>query len=228
MEQNELIVLMPTRGIVLTEVQDALDQEIAANNLVPLIIRTHDMPLPVCRNYLVETAMKLPDWKYALLIDDDVILPKGGLKELINLKTDVAIMDYPMKSMGENKSFGTVVTDKDKSVAWAGLGAVLIKRDVFEKISSPWFINTQHRIRRDNQGRIGFFASQEQQGGEKLSAGEDTYFFLQVRKEKFKLKVAKKTAEHCYIEQLVSPVANSRYQSSHSIVKLSKIDSEFV
>lgn len=222
-----IIVVQPTRGIILTEMQDALDRELATNSQIPLIIRTHDMPIPLCRNFLVETALKLKEWTHILLIDDDVILPKGGLKELINLKTDVAVMDYPMKSLGADKSYGTVVTDKDKSVAWAGLGATLIKREVFEKISQPWFINTQHRIQRSNDGHIGFFASQEQ-GGIQLSAGEDTYFFLQVRKAGFKVKVTKKIAQHAYIESLVSPVANSRYQTSHKIVKRDKIEGEFI
>jgi len=225
--KTNIVVAMPTRGIILTEVQDALDRELSNNNQIPIIIRTHNMALPICRNFLIETALKL-DWTHILLLDDDVILPKGGLKELIKLKTDVAVMDYPMKSLGINKSYGTVVTDKDKSVAWAGIGAVLVKREVFEKISQPWFICTQHRIRRDNQGRIGLFASQEQVGGDKLSAGEDTYFYLQVRKAGFEVKVAKKIAKHCYIEQLVSPVANSRYQMTHKIVKRDKIDGEFI
>jgi hypothetical protein len=216
---------MPSRGIILTEVQDALDRELANNDQIPLILRTHDMPLPICRNYLIETALKL-DWTHILLMDDDVILPKGGLKELIKLKTDVAIMDYPMKSLGADKSYGTVVTDKDKSVAWAGLGACLIRREVFEKISQPWFVCTQYSIRRSNSGQIGFFAGQKD--SEQHSAGEDTYFFLQARKEGFKMKVAKKIAEHCYIEQMVSPVANGRYQSSHKIVKRDHIDGEFI
>jgi predicted peroxiredoxin len=120
------------------------------------------------------------------------------------------------------------VTDKDKSIVFAGLGAVLVKREVFEKISQPWFICTQHRIKRDNAGRLGFFASQEQEGGEKLSAGEDTYFYLQVRKEGFKIKSTKKIAKHCYIENTVSPVSNARYQSQHKIIKRDKIDSEFI
>jgi hypothetical protein len=226
MKQDELIILMPTRGILLTEVQDALDREVISNGLLPLTIRTHDMPLPICRNYLVETALKLPDWKYALLSDDDTILPKGALKELIKLKTDVAIMDYPMKSLGVDKSYGTVVTDKDKTVAWAGLGACLIKREVFEKIKQPWFVCTQYSIRRSNNGQIGFFSGQKD--GEQHSAGEDTYFFLQVRKEGFKMKVAKKIAEHCYLEQVVSPVANARYQTTHKIVKRDHIDCELV
>jgi hypothetical protein len=222
-----IIVVQPTRGILLTEMQDSLDRELAKNKQIPMIIRTHDMPLPICRNFLVETALKLKDWTHLLLLDDDVILPKGGLKELIDLNTDVAVMDYPMKNLGDDKSYGTVVTDKDKSIGWAGLGATLVKREVFEKIPQPWFVLTQHRIQRSNDGHIGFFASQEQ-GGQKISAGEDTYFFLQVRKAGFKVKVAKKIAQHCYIEQLISPVANSRYQSTHKIIKRDKIDSEFV
>lgn len=227
MKKPVIVVAMPTRGIILTEVEDALDRNIAECGQIPMVLRTHDMPLPLCRNFVIETALKLK-WTHILLLDDDVILPKGALKELIKLNTDVAVMDYPMKNLNDvDSSFGTVVTDKDGSVAWAGLGSVLIKREVFEKIDQPWFILTNHRIQRSNDGQIGFFASQRQVGPE-VSAGEDTYFYLQVRKAGFKVKVAKKTAKHCYIEQLVSPVANSRYQSTHKIVKRDKIKGEFV
>lgn len=227
MRSNELIVLCPTRGLILTETQGALERETAANHLIPLILRTHDQPLPVSRNFLVESALKLPDWTHALLLDDDVILPDGALKELINLNADVAVMNYPMHNKLEGKSVGTTVHDKDKSVAFAGLGAVLVKREVFEKIGSPWFVLTQYRINRSDDGQIGFYAGQAE-GNTSMSAGEDCYVYLQFRKHGFSIKETKKTATHCRVDRLVTNTHNSRYAQQHTITKSQKIERELI
>jgi len=223
----EIITLMPTRGVVLTEVQQALDNELCANRQIPVIIRSWDMPLPLSRNYLVESALKIKNWTHALLLDDDVILPDGGLKELIDMDCDVAIIDYPMHSKKNGKFVGTAVTDKDKSVAWAGLGATLVKREVFNKIPQPWFIFTNHSIKRTEDGYIGFYAGQPD-GQNRFSGGEDVHFFLQCRKYNFKIKLAKSVATHAHIESFVSPVQNMRYQLNHKIVKVDKIEGEII
>ena len=225
--KTNIITVMPTRGLILTEVQNALDAELASCRQIPMILRTYDLSLPVCRNYLIETALKLKNWTHILLLDDDVILPKGGLQELIKLNADISIMDYPIKTIVNGKQIGTVVYDKDKSVAWAGLGVVLIKRKVFEVLKQPWFVMTQYRTERAQNGKIGFFVGQSQEVIQ-LSGGEDTFFYLQARKEKFSVKVAKKIAQHAYIENMVSPVSNNRYQSQHKIVKRNKIEGRLV
>ena len=218
---------MPTRGVILTEVQQALDNELCSNKQIPVIIRSWDMPLPLSRNFLVESALKLDNWTHALLLDDDVILPSGGLHELIKLDCDVAVMDYPMHSKKNGKSVGTVVTDKDKSIAWAGLGSTLVKRDVFEKISQPWFVFTNHSIKRTEDGYIGFYAGQPD-GNNKFSGGEDVHFFLQCRKIGASIKQTKKIATHAHIESFISPVQNNRYQLKHKIVKMDKIEGEII
>jgi ribosomal protein S8E len=228
MKPDSLIVLMPTRGIIITETEDSLEHELVVNQLVPLILRTHDQPLPVSRNFLVESALKIEGWTHALLLDDDVILPKGGLKQLFALNTDVAIMDYPMQGKLEGKSVGTVVHDKDKSVAFAGLGAVLVKRAIFETIGSPWFVLTQYRINRSKDGQVGFYAGQPDGKPMTFSAGEDTYFYLQVRKHNFKIKETKKKAKHARIDQLVTNTHTTRYGRQHMITQSDTIERELL
>jgi hypothetical protein len=222
----KIVVTCPTRGIILTEVQMALDRELSANEQIPIVLYSYDIPLPISRNYLAETALKL-DWDAVLMLDDDVILPEGGLKELIDLNADIAVMDYPARMLQKGKMVSTVVLDKDKSVAWGGLGATLVKRSVLEKLPQPWFIFTNHKINRDKDGRIGFYAGQQQESNT-FSGGEDVHFFLQCRKEGFSIKKSKKIAKHCYLEHIVSPVANSRYQQQHKIVKRDKIEEQMV
>jgi hypothetical protein len=222
----KIIVAMPTRGLIITEVQMALDRELSANEQIPIVLYSYDIPLPISRNYLIESALKL-DWDSILLIDDDVILPEGGLKQLIDLDVDVAVMDYPARMLQGGLQVSTAVLDKDKSLAWAGLGSTLVKRKVFEKLAQPWFIFTNHKINRDKDGRIGFYAGQQQESNT-FSGGEDVHFFLQCRKEGFSMKVTKKIAKHCYLDHIVSPVANSRYQQQHKITKRDKIEESMV
>jgi len=221
-----IITLVPTRGLILTETQESVERELIMNHQVPTFLRSWDMPLPMSRNYLTEAALKL-EWTHALLLDDDVILPEGSLKKLIDLNTDIAIMDYPMHTMKNGKHVGTTVTDKDKSIAWSGLGSVLVKREVFEKMPQPWFVFTNYKISRDDSGNIGFFGGQED-GQNKFSGGEDVYFYLQARKLGFKMKQIKECSVHAHIEHFVSPVQNGRYQLSHKIIKRDKIEGEIL
>lgn len=212
----------------MTEVQDALDRELISNRQLPTVLRTHDLPLPVSRNYLVETALKVDEWKHALLLDDDVILPKGAIKQMLKLKADVAVMDYPMKGKQSGKWTGTIVRDKDKSIAYAGLGAVLVKREVFEKIPSPWFVLSQYKVNRGKKGEILFNVGQPDGIDMVYSAGEDTYFFLQCRKHDVVVKETVKTATHCSLDQVINNMHRIRYSRQHIINKYDKIEHESI
>lgn len=227
MMQHKLVTLIPTRGLIMTETLWALFGELAANMQSPVVIPTHDMPLPASRNYLVETALKDDWWTHALLLDDDVILPKGWLKEALKLNVDVAVADYPMQGKVNGQHCGTIVHDKDGSIAFAGLGAVLVKREVFEKMGHPWFVMTQYRIERSKDGHVGFYAGQAD-GAQQWSAGEDTYFFLQCRKHGFKVKETKKVATHARVDQMISNFHNGRYTKQHTITKNDKIERELL
>lgn len=225
--QASIIVLCPTRGVILTEVQEAVDKELIRNKQIPLFIRTHDLALPLSRNFLVESALKVEGWTHALLLDDDVVLPKGAIKEMLALKADIAIMDYPMHYLMDNKGVGTLVKDKDGTIAWGGLGSTLVKREVFEKMAQPWFVLTKYRINRIKDGTIGFYASQSD--GEMLfSGGEDVHFFLNARKLGFSIKATKHTAIHAHVEQYVTTTQNLRYQTSHRIAQRNKIERELL
>lgn len=221
----ELIVLTPTRGILVTEAQEALEHELINNQQYPMFLRTVDMPIPICRNYLVEKALKL-EWTHALLMDDDVVLPEGGLKAMIKLNTDIAVMDYPLHSLKDKKGCGTMVTNKRGDVLWAGLGATLVKREVFEKVPKPWFVNTNYKIARLKNGDVGFYPAQSDQN--KFSGGEDVYFFLQAKKLGFDIKHTEKTARHAHIKQMVTAIHNNRYQEQHQIVYRDKIETELI
>lgn len=221
---SKIITLQPTRGLLFTKAQQALEQELLANRQVPFILRTDNLPIPDCRNKLVETALTIKDWTHALLVDDDIIIPEGGLKAMLDKGTDIAFIDYPMHYTGDKwGAVGTATYDnwlpgqdwKDKPVAWAGLGCALAKREVFEKLDKPWFMKTSKTFARDDNGKITMSGDDARVSG---GGGEDTYFYMKAREKGFKIaNVYGMTAGHARIVRTVKAVEEGKYQTQHKI-----------
>lgn len=97
-------------------------------------------------------------------------LPRGILQELIESDADVAIADYPV-----HKNLPTVKRDMYGEFLSAGLGCVLIKPHVFEKLERPWF-------RTDTQ-YIGAELSPQpvRSKPEEVHGLQDTDFWVRVR-----------------------------------------------
>lgn len=228
LQPNAIVVTMPTRGVILTEAQNAIDRELISVQQLPTILRTHDLPLPLSRNFLVESALQIPDWEYMLMVDDDVIMAKGTLKDMLKLDADVVSTNYPAHGKHHGKAVATTLHNKDGSIVFAGLGCVLVKRKVLETIPQPWFVATEYRVAKDKNGEVGFYAGQKDGQGMNFSAGEDTYFFLQARKHGFTIKETKYMATHARVDMLVTNSHTTRYAQQHVISKHNKVDIEIL
>jgi hypothetical protein len=218
-----IIALMPTRGTIFTKAEVALEQEMLDNSQLPYILRTDNMPIPDCRNVLVENGLKTTATHF-LLMDDDVIMPVGGLKKLIEANTDIAFIDYPMHYEGERwGNMGTATYDEwlpgdstdGKPIAWAGLGCVLVKREVFEKLPKPWFKTLDKKMTRDENGKLDLQGTDVKIGA---GGGEDVYFFLEARKAGFEIKQVKGTCGHARFLRLVGAFNSDKYYTQHKII----------
>jgi hypothetical protein len=233
-----VLTVIPTRGLLYTDATAAMQRELDENNQPPSPIYSNGRPLPGARNELVENALKVEGWTHLLLLDDDVIMPEGSLKAMLDLEADIALVDYPHHLIGEkdgkDQQYGVAVYDDwkegddvtEKTLAWAGLGCVLVKREVFEKVKSPWFQSTNYQFQRDN-GKIMF--NPESKGTDSLEeikgSGEDTHFYLEARKEGLSIKVVPDmVAGHCRIEKMIMRMQDGRYQRSHTIRVNDRID----
>lgn len=225
----KIITLMPTRGLIFTKTQQALEEELLHNDQIPFILRTDNLPIPDCRNKLVENALQIPEWTHALLIDDDVIMPPRGLQYLIEVNTDIAVIDYPMHHTGEKwGDMGTATYDYwlpgqdwgDKPLAWGGLGCALVKREVFEKLSKPWFDDFGRTFDRDDDGKITLHSKKIDIGG----GGEDVYFMLKAKEAGFSIKQAKGVAGHARIVRTVGALTQGKYSKVHRIAVNSRIE----
>jgi len=234
---SKLLTVMPTRGILFTKAVEAWEREIADNGLTASVLRTDGVPLPDSRNLLVEAALELPDWRFLLFLDDDVVLPEGAVKAMTDTLTkgegiDVAVIDYPHHSTpfsGERLGVATYEDWKPgdpvegKRLAWAGLGCVMVKRRIFDRLEKPWFVNTAHRYARGTDGRLMMDGASRQAFG--ASSGEDVHFFFQCRKHGIKAAVIPgMVAGHCRIERFVYRLAGGKYSQSHGIEVNDRID----
>lgn len=219
----KIIALMPTRGTIFTKAEVALEQEMLENNQLPYILRTDNIPIPDCRNVLVKNALKT-DANYFLLVDDDVIMPKSGLKQLIEANSDIAFIDYPMHYEGDRwGNMGTATYDNwlpgdpidGKPIAWAGLGCTLVKREVFEKLEKPWFQNLDKKMTRDDKGKLDLEGTDIKIGA---GGGEDVYFFLEARKAGFEIKQVPGTCGHARFSRIVGAFKSDKYYTQHKIV----------
>lgn len=129
-------------------------------------VRAH--PTDRCRNLCVESLLR-SQHSHIFFIDSDVVPPVGCLEAMLAVNRPIVCGIYPLQLEGElctsvarkiapnEYGFYSEYPSKPFEADAAGMGCCLIKREVFYRISSPWF---QFVPREDGH-----------------QTGEDIYFF---------------------------------------------------
>lgn len=233
----KIAILTPTRGLVFSQMVVSVLREMSISNQYPAWFMTDNLPIPKCRNALVEDALAHKEkFSHFLMVDDDVIIPYCGLQAMIDKKSDISFIDYPLhQDKGRYAEMGTACYDncpegtkyskaKKKPVKWAGLGCVLVKREVFEKIGKPWFKPFHKQYIRDEKGKITWGKKAEID----MPTGEDCYFYIKARRNGFKIKQVKDmVAGHARINKIVAHLANEKYTTQHKIKINNKISQPY-
>lgn len=185
---------------------------------------TDNLPIPDCRNKLVEDALDSNlNFTHLLMVDDDVILPSGAVDAMFEMDKKIVLVDYPSHYMGANKNMGNVAyeSDKRKEILWGGLGCTLVKREVFDKLKRPYF-----RRGGDIFDVVGkdkkkvFYKKSEGNHG-----GEDYEFFKDCRNAGMIIhQVEGMVCGHAKVMKHVGVVQPDKYISCHDIKIEDKID----
>lgn len=134
---DKLAVVLPSRGLMFSETLEELLRELEGFNYE--IYWSHGKSLPDCFNTPTEEALKDPDVFAVLFCEDDMILPKGVLKEMFDKNYPVVALDYPFRSNGDS----TMWHDPEGWVFWSGTGFLLVAKSVLEKLKKPiWRTDT--------------------------------------------------------------------------------------
>lgn len=179
-------VVLPSRGLVHSRtLQDLLV------NCLPYECSwyfSHGNPIPLCHNICVEEALK-DHHDYLLLAEDDNQYPPGILKELLEADADVAVADYPVRKSHHS------VTYMHGDLQYAGLGCVLVKAEVFEKLEKPYFRTDTEYVMSDE----GLMPTPARMGNHGLSDVDWWQRVLQI--PYIDVKVIDMTAGHYWLEK---------------------------
>ena len=174
-----IAIILPTRGMVFTEVENAIEDARRFNNII--VYRSWNLPIPDAQNYLTEQALKDREVTDLWFIEEDTIPPDGALEKLKDANADIACIDYSVNQ------YGCVARDKKTNeILWCGFGCTLVKREVFEKLEKPWF-RTDKTLRLndwqwiDNSAKYG---------------GQDIWFGCKAREAGFKIQQVEGECKH--------------------------------
>jgi hypothetical protein len=126
----KIAVLCTSRGLIFADTIDSLIENLKGYNWE--FISVSGLPIPEAQNEAVKRALKGSS-DYFFWVEEDVVIPSGSLKEMIEMDKDVVCVDYPVAGGW------STIKRADGEIKHCGLGCTLMKRKVFEKIPKPWF-----------------------------------------------------------------------------------------
>lgn len=129
-----IAVCIPSRALIQSRTMESVLDNLEGHDY--RFCFAHGLPIPDCHNEVVETALKLkPD--YIWLLEDDQLIPEGHLDEMMRELEDAEaiVSDYPVGSGGTQHC----VQITNGQFVWAGLGCVLLRPSVFDKLDRPYF-----------------------------------------------------------------------------------------
>lgn len=134
--QNKLAVVLPSRGLMFSETLEELLVELEDFDYE--IFWAHGKSLPNCFNIPTEKALADPKVYAVLFVEDDMIIPKGILRQMFAMNYPVVALDYPFQQNGDS----TCLHDPQGMAFWTGTGFMLVAREILEQFEKPiWRTN---------------------------------------------------------------------------------------
>jgi len=195
---TSIVVATPSRGTIHSRTIEAVMANVRD---VPGFLGwtvTHDLPIPDCHETVTEQALA-SGAGLIWFVEEDVIPPPDALRESLRLVAegyDMVAVDYPVGAASDG--WGCLVRNAEGEILWCGLGATLIRREVFEKLPQPWFATDTRYIKR---GGGVWEPAPQVLPNEKRYGQQDIYFCMTLREAGFRIgQVPDMTASHAKVE----------------------------
>lgn len=164
-QSNKIAILVPTRDTIYSHFSYSLNQLIKFSTLLGLDVYTfYDSSTILLnqRNNLVKMALELQA-DYVLWLDSDMVFPSSTLTRLLSHKKDIIGCNYmrrslPLKTVTYTDirnwdSWVPLDTEQDLiEVDGTGMGCLLMKTEVFNRIEKPYFKFTYQTVSDDYLG----------------------------------------------------------------------------
>lgn len=128
-----IAVILPTRGMMFSQTAEELLENLEGFNYE--IYWSHGLPIPDCFNYAAQRALRNSKNTHFFFIEEDMILPKDTLKNLLKAKVPAICCDYPVTKEGK----ASVLRDPDGNVIYGGTGCLLVASLFLKKYKQPVF-----------------------------------------------------------------------------------------
>jgi hypothetical protein len=130
-ETTRIAVILPSRGLVYSKTVEELYE--ALEGLDFKIFWSHGRPIPDCFEIPTTEALNDPTFTHLLVIEEDMIIPKDGIKNMLKANIHAIAYDYPVSGdIG-----GTVLYDTKDTAYFTGCGILLVKMDVIRSMKKP-------------------------------------------------------------------------------------------
>jgi hypothetical protein len=126
----KVAVILPSRGLVFSKTVEELLTELKGIDYQ--IFWSHGNPIPDCFEIPTKEALK-GDFSHLLVIEEDMILPKGCIKKMLDLDKPVVAYDYPVTDQVSR----TVLYETDNTAYFTGVGIFLIEMDIVRRMPFP-------------------------------------------------------------------------------------------
>lgn len=127
-----IAVIFPSRGLAFSETCEEL-----LNNLEGYkydIFFSHGLPIPTCFNKPLKSALN-GSYSHIWFVEDDMILPKNCLRDLLKENVDAVTANYPLSRDGMSSIFA----DPEGNAIYCGTGCLLVTMDFIKKFKFPVF-----------------------------------------------------------------------------------------
>jgi len=201
-------VILPTRGLVFTKVEEAIEE---FRTPEVKVYRSNDLPIPDGHNKLAKQALSEGS-DYLLFIEEDTVPPTGALEKLLKVDSDIACIDYGVSG------WGCVTKNVKGEILWCGLGCTLVKRQVLEKMTFPYF-------RADMSLRLNDWTWQklpEEYIKTKQYGSLDIWFCYNARKLGFTITQVEGEAEHLELVELGKRETNNGLHTIQARPRITK------
>lgn len=190
-------VVLPTRGIVFTEVLERLEElrhsTIRHGEAIDMhVFYSKDLGIPDAQNTLIDKALAV-DPEYVLFIEEDTIPIDDAFRLMVNAESDIAFIDYGVAGWSCSARSNT------GEILWCGLGCTLVSRRVFEGLQKPYF-RTDKTLRLNDWQWIDKGAKY---------GGQDIWFCSKAREAGFKITQVTGECKHMKIDALATPEVNN-------------------
>lgn len=207
-----IYICLPSRGLIFSRTVQSVIEGMQALNAIGIATKyvyTHDLPIPDCHNACIDKALADPACQKIFIIEEDMYIDPQAFVALATSDHPIAVLQYNDKN---GSPHGIIHYNEAGEIVWTGVGAVVIKREVFEKLGSPYFTTHPRYGIKKKAGPNGVYISEfyELEGSEPYSyGGLDINFYTRVRKLGYKIVCLPEYKAHQFqLIQLGEPHTN--------------------